>query len=248
MYMSRTCPPEQKGTEYSLQTIKNGPFGPLEVSNPASLVTGEGIANGYAQASGVIAAELKIVANKVEVRLRPDEDVVDCVELYSHPDVSQQVIGAGEVGTREEAAGNKGLIKAYALASNSTLQIKGCSLSQRRRKDGIEIIEDGPEWLESLRDIARSSPEDLTTDSNVMNEQHVSTDGGKHATANGLREEVAGSIGERCALQSAEAKRRIQLLCVSSLAYQEANAQECDTSQILSQGGFSPVSYNYAKV
>lgn len=170
------------------------------MGNPASLVTGEGIANGYAQARSVIAAELKIVANKVEVRLWPDKDVVDGVELYANADVPQQVIGAGEVCTREEAAGNKGLIKAYAFAPESTLQIKGCLLSQRRRKDSVEVVKDGPEWLESLGEISRSSPEDLTTDSKVMNEQHVGTDGGKHTAANGLGEEVAGSIGCRCAL------------------------------------------------
>lgn len=142
----------------------------------------------------MIAAEFKIVANKVEVRFRPDENVVEGVEFHSSSYVAQQVIRTGEVRAGKEAASNEGLIKAYALASDSTFHFQCRLLAQRRRKNGIEVIKDRTEGLESLGKIPCGPPEDLTADPEMMGQQNIGANGGKHSTADRLWEKITGSI------------------------------------------------------
>jgi len=142
----------------------------------------------------MIAAEFKIVANKVEVRFRPDENVVEGVEFDSSSYVAQQVIRTGKVRAGKETARNEGLIKAYALASDSTFHFKCRLLAQGRSKNGIEVVKDRTEGQESLGKVSGGPPEDLTTDPEMMGQQNVGANGGKYSAADRLREKITGSI------------------------------------------------------
>jgi len=142
----------------------------------------------------VIAAELKIVPNKVEVGFRPNENVMDRIEFDSSSYVAQQVIGTGKVRTREEAASNERLVKADAFASDTTFHFQRRLLAQRRGKNGIEVIKDRAEGLKSLRKISGGPPENLAADSEMMGQQNIGANGRKHSAADRLWEEVTGRI------------------------------------------------------
>lgn len=70
----------------------------------------------------------------------------------------------------------------------------------------------------------------------MMGQQNIASNRRKDSAANRLGEMIAGGVGRCGSDQAAQSEGRIQLLCVNSLAYQEAHAKEDDTSQILYQG------------
>ncbi len=98
----------------------------------------------------MIVAEFKVVADKVDAHFRPDENVMEWIELQSDADISEQVVAAYEVGAGEGAAGNEVLIEANALAAESSKQFKRGPFAQRWRIDRIEVVKDGAEWGESI--------------------------------------------------------------------------------------------------
>jgi hypothetical protein len=68
-------------------------------------------------------AELKIVANKVEVSFRPDEDGVRHIKPDPAANMGEKVIAALEIRAPDKIAREKRLVKAEAFESYSCLQI-----------------------------------------------------------------------------------------------------------------------------
>ena len=189
-----------------------------------SLVATEGVANGCANAGGVGATEFDIVINKIEAHLRSDENVIDGIELHACSQVAKEVIRTRKVRAREETARHKGLVEAYALAPNSTFNLDCRMLSHRGSKNSIEVVKDGTEGQEPLRDILCGSPENLATNPEMVGQQNIASNRRKDSAANRLREMIAGGVGRWRPDQAAQSESCIQLLCVNSLADQEEHA------------------------
>lgn len=142
----------------------------------------------------MVAAELNIVVDEIEVRFRPNEKVVKDVKLNPASHVPQKVIGTDEVRAGEEAASHEALVKTDAFATNSAFQLGRCVFTQRRRKDGVEVVKNGTKRQESLREIPGCAPGHVATYAKMVEEQNVAAETRKYASPNGLREEITSSI------------------------------------------------------
>lgn len=181
----------------------------------------EGITDRGAQPGGMGSAELEVVADKVEMSLRPDEDAMTGVYLNSTSYMPEEMIRADKVCAGEKIAGDKVLVEAHALPAEPGLQFRRGFLSQRWSKHSVKVVENRTKGQKSLGETSCGPPGDLAANPEIMKEEEVAAETRKHASAYRLRKEVAGSIERGGRRYCAEPKGYIQLLRISSRAHQE---------------------------
>ena len=83
-----------------------------------SIAVFQRVPNGNPKSLHARAAEFKIVAHKVEVSFRPDEDGVSYIKAESAANVGKEVVTALEIGTPQNYTCEKWLIKAQAFQTH----------------------------------------------------------------------------------------------------------------------------------
>lgn len=150
---------------------------------PSLFRSAERVAQRDSEARGVAAAELEVVADEIKPGFRPEEDVVEDVQLQPSAHIAGQVIDAGKVGAGKEAASECLLVKADALTANSTHQFGSRVLSQRRGKDRVEVVEDWTEGQESLREVSLRPPMHFTTYPEVLQKKKITAEANESSAA-----------------------------------------------------------------
>src|SRR5579871_5664535 len=122
--------------------------------------------------------------------------------------VGAVVVDAGEI----ERIADIGLgIEARAEPADAAQQLQLRVLAQRRRVDGVDVIQDGPEGLISLVEVAAGTPGDLAFHAEVPPEERITADAEKGAAPDGLRAVIAGGAGRRWRGDRAYAKSDVDL-------------------------------------
>src|SRR5579871_1606706 len=122
--------------------------------------------------------------------------------------VGAVVVDAGEI----ERIADIGLgIEARAEPADAAQQFQLRVLAQRRCVDGVDVIEDGPEGLISLVEVAACTPGDLAFDAEVPPEERITVDAEKGAAPDGLRAVIARGAGRRWCGDRAHAESKIEL-------------------------------------
>jgi len=118
-----------------------------------------------------------------------DEGVAPEVESQVSPDVSGEVVAADVVGAGEIACVNR-LIEPQILAANPSHNIGAEFLLKVPAVYGVEIIENGPVFLNNSKIVDHAAICGLTptrghfaAEAEVVPEQNVSTEGGVEASA-----------------------------------------------------------------
>jgi hypothetical protein len=126
------------------------------------------VPNGNPKSLHARAAEFKIVAHKVEVSFRPDEDGVSYIKAESAANVGKEVVTALEIGTTDKVTCEKWLIKAQAFQTDPGLQFRLGPLAKRRPIDCIEIVENRAVGIEKDINVLMATPGHLATDSEIL--------------------------------------------------------------------------------
>lgn len=170
------------------------PPSPFLLLQPGDLVP-KGVTDRDAEPLGMIVTELKIVANEVNSRFRPDEKTAEGIKLNARAHIAQQVVAAHKIRAGKCSAGHKVLIKANALAAKTSHQFKRSVLSERWGVHGIDVIEDGPEWSKTAGEVLLGAPRYFAANSKMFEQQEVAAEAGEDSSAYILRKEIAGGVG-----------------------------------------------------
>lgn len=152
------------------------------------------VANRYAEPLRMVVAEFEVVADKVDTRFRPNEEVVERVELYACTHIAQQVVAAHKIGAGEGPASHKVLVEANALSPKATHQFQGRVLPQRWGIDRINIVKNWPERSKVIGEVTGCTPRYLTAYAEMLEQQEVAAEVGENTAANILRKKIPGRI------------------------------------------------------
>ena len=126
------------------------------------------VADGNAKSLHTRTAELKVVSDKVEVGLRPDEDGVGHIKAESAAHVGEKVVAADEVLAAKCGTGEKWLVKTKAFQTDAGLQFGLGSLAQRRTVDRIEIVQNRAVRIEEDIHVLMATPCHFTADAKIF--------------------------------------------------------------------------------
>lgn len=186
----------------------------------------ERIAESYAVTLYVVAGKFKVVLDVVEMRFRAEEDVVPNIQTEAASPVRGKMLAAREIRAAEEIAGGKWLVKADIQPTNSSLQLSLRVLSQRGRKDGVEVVKYRTIRLEEPVYVLVGAPSNFTADPDVLlPEQEVPAEGWIAAAADGHRRMPRLSIRYRRSCYRAPAKADIKLLSLGGACDREKSAR-----------------------
>lgn len=122
----------------------------------------------------------------VEVRFWPDENSWGDIEANPCSKLSQKVIAAYEIRTPGERALEVRRIKADALSADSRRKIQLRVLAERRRIDGIHIIEKRTKRQLPLVKVLTGAESSVKADSQVVIEKKIQAKSGICASADSL--------------------------------------------------------------
>lgn len=109
------------------------------------------------------------------------------VKPDSPANVHQKMIAALKICAAGERAGEEWLVKTQALKPYAALQIRLCPLSQGRAIDGVEIVKNGPVWVEEDVNILMRPPCHFSANAEVFfDKKKIPAERWVAATANAL--------------------------------------------------------------
>ena len=126
------------------------------------------VADGNAKSLHTRTAEFKVVSDKVEVGLRPDEDGVGHIKAESAANVGEKVVTTLKIRTTNKVAGEKWLVKPKAFQTDTGLQFGLSSLAQRRAVDRIEIVQNWAVRIEEDIHVLMATPCHFTADAKIF--------------------------------------------------------------------------------
>ena len=161
-----------------------------------SILVLEGVAKRYSNSSGSAAAELKVVANQVEMHLRRNVDGTHGIVANTASKMPKEMMAAGEIRTAEAGAVKEGLIKTDALNSDSGFQISLGFLADRRSIDRVEIVEQRTKRLKGSIHTLACAPRNLSSGSKILLEKKkIAFECQVCSTSHILRSEIRAGTG-----------------------------------------------------
>ena len=197
------------------------------VPAPLGLMRAEGIADGDAKTGRVGGTEFQVVVHQVDTGFRPNEEIAPRIKPDGGAEMAEEMVAADVVGAGGKTANGEILIETDALRADAALQFELNLVGDRRRIDGVEIVENRPIRLaeEPLEITAAGAPGDFTTDTEMVEEKDIATECRIETAGQRLGKVVAGSARSRRGCEGVRTKSDIDLLRVSGALAQEKTTE-----------------------
>ena len=165
---------------------------------------------------------------------RPDKNAWRHIESQPRTGVEKKVVAALKVGTADKITLEKRCVETQALCTDSTLEFYLRPLTEGRRINSIEVIENWSVGIEKDVHVLATPPGHVAAQTEVfLPEQKIAAESGIGASANALRRMVSivKRIRGRLAEYGSHAEGQIKLLSVGSARAQKKQTKDRNTQE-----------------